>query len=90
MIFLQLSRLVANPTLVNNLLDELHKVAVAAGGSEYGLPIFDNGSRALLREAVYRWLLAQENPTPNTDEVTDSGHTYPEINAALQREKTAP
>jgi hypothetical protein len=62
MIFVQLSQLVANPTPVNNLLEKLHKAAIAAGGSEYGLPIFDNGSRALLREVVYRWLLSLNSP----------------------------
>jgi len=67
MIFVQLGQLIANPTPINNLLDELHKTAVAAGGTEYGLPIFENGSKALLREVVYRWLLSLDWPAKEKD-----------------------
>jgi hypothetical protein len=47
--------LVRDPGLVDALLHDLHVIADETNHFECGLPLYDEGAAARLREAVYRW-----------------------------------
>ena len=45
------------PSKVDDLLNKLDKIAQGYEPYEYGLPIYNDGVKAQMREAVYQWLL---------------------------------
>jgi hypothetical protein len=83
----QLVHAVEFPETVDELLEELDRKSKEYNRHDYGLPLWGEEPKATLREVIYRWLLKQEPPALCVVTITDSGYTYREINAALQKEE---
>ena len=52
---MELKDLVQDPEKCDELLSELNSVARSVDSYEYGLPMHDDGAKALMREVLYRW-----------------------------------
>ncbi len=59
---MELKDLVKDQAKCDALLSELDEIARDVCGYEYGLPMFDDGHKARMREAIYRWAATE---TPN-------------------------
>ena len=53
---MKLKDLILDPSVLDNLLTELDSIASSFSSSEYGLPLYDEGNRALLRQCLLRFL----------------------------------
>lgn len=51
-----LKYLIANKDVCDKLLVELHCIATDLSAYDYGLPIYDEASKAWMREAIYNWV----------------------------------
>lgn len=60
---MELKDLVQNEAKCDELLNALDAVAAGVDSYEYGLPMYDDGAKARLREALYRWACGDENPS---------------------------
>ena len=49
-------RLLGDKQKISDLVASLHGIAVDVSTTEYGLPIYDEGSEALLEMAVLKWV----------------------------------
>ena len=61
---MELKDLVKDPDKCDALLSALDAIARSVDSYEYGLPMHDDGSKALMREALYRWSATE---TPNVE-----------------------
>lgn len=62
---IELKQLVKNPELVDDLLSRLDKVSRDYCGSELGLPLVEDTTRAQLREQIYQWWLECDDKLAN-------------------------
>lgn len=58
--------LVKNPDKCDELLEVLNEIARDIDAYEFGLPLYDDGSKARLREAIYQWACGGLVPQPET------------------------
>lgn len=52
---MDIKQLVESPALLNELLRDLDEIARDIDSYEYGLPMYDEGAKARMREAICRW-----------------------------------
>lgn len=53
-----LKYLIANKDVCDKLLVELDYIATDYGAYEYGLPMYNEASKARMREEIYSWIAA--------------------------------
>lgn len=59
--------LVKNPAKCDELLEVLDEIARDVSSYDYGLPMYDDGSKARLREAIYQWAAGALTPSPESE-----------------------
>lgn len=58
---MKLKELIADSEIVNALLSKIDEIAREQNSYEYGLQLYDDGQKALLREAVIKWIAQAED-----------------------------
>lgn len=52
-----IQKLIQNPELTDSLFDRIDGISQNINGYEYGLPLYEASHKALLREALYKWII---------------------------------
>ena len=66
----------------DELLSELNAIAVDICSYEYGLPMHDEGAKARMREALYRWATTE---SPNVELTGEGGRSPTESSERSER-----